>query len=773
MPTDLFALRSDLIPPSARVVAFTGSEAISRAYHFEIFVIVPQADGELDADAVLGKAATLEINDESGTPRRWYHGVLASLELQHDLGVDLLYRVELVPRLWELTLSHHSRVYANETFHKVAERVLKTANLKKDEDFSIAFPAAKPYEHLTEYRESHFDFLNRVMEREGYYYYFEQRDTKEFLVISNAKGQQPDCAPAETPFFAVGAGDTSAVEAVRSFRMRAVAMPTNVRLREYDPLQPDANLTGTADVPHAVAGQLDYFGDNYTSQTDGNRIAGFRKEELQSRQKRFYGTGRVFNLAAGHYFTLEQHGRLDGRYLVTEIRHVGSNFAGASTAQQRLGFDSDTSYRVDFAAIDAEQQFRPPRVTPVPRIYGVEEAVICGAATSPYAQIDTHGRYKVKIHFDEGDLVDGKASTWVRMIQPHGGNPEGHHFPLRKGTEVLLVYLGGDPDRPVIAGAAHNANKPSVVTESNHTLNVIHTGSDNRIEMEDAQGAQYIDISTPPQNTHIHLGATHGSHTHNWVVSTDGTGLLHTGGNHDVTVGADMTEDVVGSLTETYHSTQTTTVTDHVQEEYLSSFGTHAVGAVGQIFDSTLEVHVTGDTDIKYDATLTRTIGTGETHTVAAGGQTINITGPANETITGPLTQTVTAGATVTIVGTTFVTNSGPYVQQIAGGGVIISPAGYTVIAPAHKTEQNSSWFKFTWFAMEIVAVSKITIGVSKADIFATKLDITGIKGDVYGSKKEAIGAYFGAVGAAIGTAATVIKNGVVEMKNYVTLLVT
>jgi type VI secretion system secreted protein VgrG len=215
----------------------------------------------------------------------------------------------------------------------------------------------------------------------------------------------------------------------------------------------------------------------------------------------------------------------------------------------------------------------------VPRIYGVEEAVICGAATSPYAQIDAHGRYKVKLYFDEGDLVDGKASTWVRMIQPHGGNPEGHHFPLRKGTEVLLVFLGGDPDRPVIAGAAHNSNKPAVVTESNHTLNVIHTGSDNRIEMEDTQGAQYIDISTPPENTQVHLGATHGPHTHNWVVTTDGTGLLHTGGNHDVTVGGDMTEDVVGDLTIRGTTREVTLSVEDMTDEHTDPWGQRRIGA--------------------------------------------------------------------------------------------------------------------------------------------------------------------------------------------------
>jgi type VI secretion system secreted protein VgrG len=648
MPTDQFTLRSDQIPPATRVVAFTGSEAISRAYHFEIFVIVQQADGELDPDALLGKAATLEINDETGTPRRWYHGVVASVELQHDLGVDLLYRLELVPRLWALSLSHHSRVYANETFHKVAERVLKTANLKKDEDFSIGFAPGRPYEHLTEYRESHFDFLSRVMEREGYYYYFEQRDDREFMVITNSKDQQPDSSPPATPFFAVGSDDTSGVEAIRSFRMRAVAMPTNVRLREYDPQQPDANLTGTSDVPHSVLGQLDYFGENYTSQGDGNRLAGYRKEELQSRLKRFYGTGRVFNLAAGHYFDLEAHGRLDGRYMVVELRHVGSNFSGAETARERLGFDSETNYRVDVVAIPGDQQFRPARVSPVPRIYGVEEAVICGAASSPYAQIDSHGRYRVKVYFDEGDAKDGKASTWVRMIQPHGGNPEGHHFPLRKGTEVLLVFLGGDPDRPVIAGAAHNTNKPAVVTESNHTLNVIHTGSNNRIEMDDADGAQYINVSTPPMNTLLHLGAHAGpGGSHNFVLTTDGDGLIHTGTNLDVFVDEHKHEIVKNTVVEEYQNTLDTTVTLATTIHYKDTLMLDVDKQSEERFHDTRFVETTLDylenrlanSDLVITGTHTHE-NTGEVTEKFKGGQKITVTGNREDTVTVEVKET-------------------------------------------------------------------------------------------------------------------------------------
>src|SRR5262249_45353319 len=127
--------------------------------------------------------------------------------------------------------------------------------------------------------------------------------------------------------------------------------------------------------------------------------------------------------------------------------------------------------------------------------------IVDGAADSEYAQIDKHGRYKVRVMFDESDAADGKASMFVRMLQPHGGSPEGFHFPLRKGTEVHLLFLGGDPDRPVIAAVAPNAQTPSVVNADNHTKNVVHTGGNNRFELEDADGSQHIRLSTPTKGT--------------------------------------------------------------------------------------------------------------------------------------------------------------------------------------------------------------------------------------------------------------------------------
>jgi len=256
-------------------------------------------------------------------------------------------------------------------------------------------------------------------------------------------------------------------------------------------------------------------------------------------------------------------------------------------------------YRVEVESIRAATQYRHPRVTPMPRAEGVEVGFVDGPADSPYAQIDAHGRYKVRLHLDERSNPAAGASTWVRMLQPHAGAPEGWHFPLRKGTEVLISFLGGDPDRPVITAAVPNADYPSVVTSANHTHNVLHTGSDNRVEMEDRAGGQYIDLSTPPQNTFLHLGAHHGPHAYNYITSTDGDGLIRTGGDYNVTVGGQKYEHVHGTVTEDYDQTKLTEVTAAVDEKYHVNHCVSVTAHCQENYHATQTTEVTTHTEEK------------------------------------------------------------------------------------------------------------------------------------------------------------------------------
>src|SRR5262249_39740951 len=157
----------------------------------------------------------------------------------------------------------------------------------------------------------------------------------------------------------------------------------------------------------------------------------------------------------GYLFELEDHPReaLNKKYLATRLEHRGVS-RGAASADEAALLEQETTevYRVEIEASSASLPYRPLRGTPWPSISGQEMATADGPADSDYAQIDDAGRYHVKFAFDENKHDAGAASTVVRMMQPHGGNPEGFHFPLRKGTEVVVIFLGGDPDRPVIAG---------------------------------------------------------------------------------------------------------------------------------------------------------------------------------------------------------------------------------------------------------------------------------------------------------------------------------
>src|SRR5690606_16925737 len=164
------------------------------------------------------------------------------------------------------------------------------------------------------------------------------------------------------------------------------------------------------------------------------------------------------------------------------------------------------SYRASVTAIPADVQYRAPRVTPWPRIDGTLDGIIAGSGHGTYAEIDEHGRYKARVVADEGPAVDGSNSTWVRMLQPHGGSPEGFHMPLHKDTEVHIAFLGGHPDRPAIVGAAHNGTKPSTVNAANHTQHIIKTHSNNVLILEDAGGGEWAHLATPACNSYLHLG---------------------------------------------------------------------------------------------------------------------------------------------------------------------------------------------------------------------------------------------------------------------------
>ena len=680
--SNLFSIRSSAFPAGTRLLAFTGKESISRLYQFTLYLLVRHED-DVDLGSVVGSRMAFSGNTEDGAPRSHYNGILASVELVHELPGDSLYRAVMVPALWKLTLTHHCHVYVNQKVPDILEATLKMGGLSPA-DYELRLAGRyRPIEHVCQYKESYFNFLSRWMEREGIYYFFEQNEGKEKLILTDSRSFHQPSSDDLIRFFPTADREGSTTEALRTFTCQQQALPARVTLDDYNPLTPDTDMASTIPVAGATGGEVRRYGDNTLQPSEARRIAGLRSQEYLAQQTIYRAVGRVFEVRPGFTFELTDHprARFNTEYLCTAVTHQANLASATPEAQRLIDIETDDVYRVEVTSIPASVQFRPESVTAWPRVDGIEEATVDGEATSEYAQIDEHGRYLVKLQFDESDLLDGLASTRIRMLQPHGGSPEGFHFPLRKGTEVLLVFLGGDPDRPLIVGVGPNTNIPSPVVSANHTLNVIQTGGLNRVEMEDNAGGQYIKMTTPTENTMIHMGAPHNP-THNLEFKTDGNCLLDTGREWDTRIAGYLDERVTQYVKEDYSSTKDTHVVGRVTERYdnthdrsigvdqiLAVTGTQTetvTGAVHHTYENTFLHDVTGKVTENYStghelnvtsAGQTNTITGGQTTTVTSAGQTNTITGGQTNTITsGGVTTNITGDETHTVSGTINVT---------------------------------------------------------------------------------------------------------------------
>ncbi len=698
---DVFTVECGAISGDTRVVGFRGSEGISRPYAFDLFLQIDSAEFEI-ADALDAKATLTILRPEGQTPFV-FQGILADLELLNEYGGRALVRGRLVPQLWQLGLSLHSRIFTDQSIPDIIKKVLDDAGVDSDAYTLKLTQSYKPHEHVCQYQESDLAFISRWMEREGMYYFFEHGDAREKLVIADAKSAHEALGSAPIRFHALAGGDGSAGEHLHTFTCHQRSLPARVRLKDYDYGNPTLDVSGTARVSKTGVGEVSVYGARFFTPDDGKRLAKLRSEELLSREVVFHGTGSAAYLRSGYLFEVQGHGRaaFDAKYLAVEVTHQGSLRPTPELARLTGIEESSEVYRAVVTAIPEKTQFRAELATPWPRIYGFENGVIDGPADSEYAQIDDGGRYAVKFMFDESDLKDGKASTWVRMLQPHGGGIEGFHFPLRKGTEVLLTFLGGDPDRPVIAGVVPNAVTPSPVTKTNHTTNVIQTGGRNRFELEDEKGSERITLSTPHKNTFLRMGAP--NDPNNLYLSSEGVGYMY--------IGAEYSQHVVGAKKEWADNT------------------------VDEIFKGPFSTTVTNKVNETYNADQETTITSGWTLTINGGGLMETIAGGVVQGITGGVTRTVSGGTTHDVTGDWNFSASGAYnltnaatMSQTVPGAVKLT-WGPTIIKAPSVFVDCPDW--------KVKSPAQDWLTATAKQIFGDNTEINGTKVEFVGAGVE------------------------------------
>jgi type VI secretion system secreted protein VgrG len=500
------------------VVNFEGYEAISQLYRFNI-TLVSNSD-DIDADDMLNNTATLTIKSHDGNTSVPYHGMLCEFEQLGRSNDFFFYRAVLVPRLWKLTLNKFNDVYTGDkTIPQIIESVLNDNGLSPF-DYEIALKNPFAYRgrsFICQYQESSFNFISRWMEKEGLYYYFDQGFMgfgSDKLKITDFKESQPVLSIKHLTYCAPEDLQTAEQDScIFDFRARQVATPQKVIVQDYNYRKADLadglKSDSFVDMMHGH-GDVMHYGENLRDTGEASHLATIRAEEIKCRQKTYKGKATAVGLRAGNMAAISNHFRfsLNGAYTITAVKHTGTQagvlLAGAATPYTEQ--QSGTVYECEIDAIGAGTQFRAASVTPRPSIAGTLSALIDDEGSGKYAQLNEYGDYKVELMYDLSDKFSNKGSSWVRMASPYAGPKNGMHFPLLKGTEVLLAFMGGDPDQPVIIGAVSNSESPNVVTDENVKMNGVSTAGGNMLAMCDDDGAQGVCISSPSSGTVMFMG---------------------------------------------------------------------------------------------------------------------------------------------------------------------------------------------------------------------------------------------------------------------------
>lgn len=740
-----FSIASDVLHRTD-VLGFHGTEEVSRPFSFEIAVRV---DGEVgDPAAIVHEPLALEVRGELGIQR--IAGIASAARIVHVDTTGALMRLQLVPTFWRTTLSRHNRVFTDVTIPQILEAVLR-----EDGVTNFVFRLVDSYpvrEHVGQYRETNMAFVSRLMEREGIFYFFEHDGDTDRMVIADHPSAFVVSRERPVAYKPAVEGGASFGEAFFQLAMRRVALPRTVQLTDWNYRTPQVKVTGERRVAATTPGAIVRHGDNVLNPDEAMRYSRIRSEELGARETTFRGSGPVTFLVSGGRFTVEDHPReaLNRELVAISIEHIGTRTDAGKLLQRVLKLPTDITYRTNVLAIPSDTPYRAPRTTPWPRIEGLVDGVVDGPASSPYAQIDDAGRYKVRLKLDEGDPIDGSNSTWIRMLQPHGGGTEGWHFPLRKKTEVHVAFAYGDPDRPIIVGVAHNPEKPSVVTAGNHTQNVMQTGGLNRLEIEDLSGAQRVDLSCPTLDSYLHLGAG----AYQFEANTSGEGWWSTGGDTEVTVDGNKTEDVLANVLETYKSTQTLTVFGAVTETMLTNRTTTVLGPQTDTWTGPLTETVTNPVVETYNAGLDLTVAAAVTLTYNVG-ETLTVTGGATEihgglqstVVTGSLTHTVTGAATELFGATSTRLVDGSKTLTVDGKMTVVAPkfegviSSWSTLDDATKDHIENTIAKFIALDVTFTPVN-ISISAISLSLFASKNNTNVVAAGVTGASAAAYGVY-------------------------------
>lgn len=509
-------LGADFLLPEA----YQMSEAISSLFRMEIEANVsPVAD--LAFDRLLGQKITLSMVLGDGSERH-YNGIVSRITQGHRTFDTAYFSLEVVPKFWLLTRVERSRIFQQKSVPDILREVLGA-----DAQFQLV-GTFEPREFCVQYRESDFAFASRLMEEEGIFYFFKHTADDHKMIVANSPAKHTEIAGNSTIIYEEVQGGTRADSRIHVWSKSQEIRTGKTTLRDFTFEIPAQNLeaiktimesatAGTVthklnisggsaleryDNPGGYAKRFDGISKTGGEQasnlqkifTDNTRTVEIRMQSEAVNALTITGESNCQTLAAGSKFTLDKHFSDNGVYVLTSVQHSASHPMGTERNMQSF------SYENSFTCLPQSVPYRPPQVTPQPTVRGTQTAVVVGPSGEEIFP-DKYGRVKVQFHWDREGRKDANSSCWVRVGTPWAGKQWGMiHIP-RIGQEVIVDFLEGDPDRPIIVGSVYNADQmPPYTLPDNKTQSGVKSRSSkqggtenfNEFRFEDKKGSEQI-----------------------------------------------------------------------------------------------------------------------------------------------------------------------------------------------------------------------------------------------------------------------------------------
>lgn len=651
------AVETVLGPDALLLTGLTGEEEISRPFCFTLDLASERRD--VDPAALIGTAACVTLTTDGGITRR-LHGRVRRFRQVGGGTVLAAYQAELVPWLWMLSLSRDCRIYQKCSVPEIVAQVF--ADLGYADHASRLVRSYPKREYCVQYRETHLDFVSRLLADEGIAYHFEHADDKHTLVLTDGPAAVRPCPelPAIRPGRRAGAqngagrgaGGSAAVDGTgdvyTALTVEHAVHTRTVALADYDYLHPAAALGASIDADDGVGESFDYPG-GFAELGEGDRYARLRLEASEARRETAAGTGMAPALVSGCKVRVDGDGPgAKGRtWLVVRVAHEARQALTASNGEAPFACETR------FTLAPADVPWRPAPATLRPRVQGTQSALVVGKRGEEI-WTDAHGRVKLHFYWDRRGPRNENSSCWVRCSSAWAGRGYGQFSVPRMGQEVLVDFLEGDPDRPIVVGRVFNADQPPPCDPggargvvSGMRSKTHKGGGYNGIEMNDTAGkeklavhAQYDmatavghdDVQTVANDRKITVGA---KHTETIAAATT---ITVSGGPYSLDVaGGTSTAHVSGAVKENYDATQDTTVAGKITIASRAAIDISAatqiklhVGAAsltlnasGTIFINGTAVEITGTESVAASAPMVEATGT-QRATLGVSGQVVS-----------------------------------------------------------------------------------------------------------------------------------------------------